>query len=178
MQNLSPMQDNEELLQLFQADQLEHNDTDDQIVDLSTVSAKDVDRLARVKQLYQEGKIRTGADYFYAALILQHSNNSIEDYLLAHEFCVISIIKGHVPARWLAAATEDRFLISRGQPQRFGTQYRVDEEGGWQLYEVDPDVTDGLRQSMDVPPLEEARSRETSPRWRPRFGADDRFFFN
>lgn len=172
------MQDNEELWQLFQADQREHNRTDDQIVDLSTVSARDIDRLDRVKQLYREGKIRTGADYFYAALILQHSHDSIEDYLLAHEFCVISIIQGYNRARWLAAATEDRFLISRGQPQRFGTQYRVDDEGGWQLYEVDPDVTDGLRQSMDVPTLEEARSRETRPRWRPMFGGDDRFSFN
>ncbi|MBE9099881.1 hypothetical protein [Vacuolonema iberomarrocanum] len=168
------MQDNEELWQLFQADQREHSPTDDQVVDLSTVSAKDIARLNRVKQLYREGKIRTGADYFYAALILQHSNDSVEDYLLAHDFCLVSIVKGYKRARWLAAATEDRFLVSLGRPQRFGTQYRVDDEGGWKLYEVDPAATDSLRQAMNVPPLAEARSLETTPS----FGRDDYFSYN
>lgn len=172
--NIFPMQDNEELWQLFQADQRERSPEDDQVVDLSSVTARDIARLKRVKELYREGKIRTGADYFYAALILQHSNDSVEDYLLAHDFCLISIIKGDNRARWLAAATEDRFLISLGRPQRFGTQYRVDDEGGWQLYDVDPNVTDSLRRAMNVPSLEEARSLETAPT----LGEDDYFSFN
>jgi len=168
------MQDNEELWQLFQDDQRERTPTDDQVVDLSTVTARDIARLKRVKELYREGKIRTGADYFYAALILQHSNDSVEDYLLAHDFCIVSMIKGDSRARWLAAATEDRFLISLGRPQRFGTQYRIDDYGGWQLYEVDPDVTDGLRRELNVPSLSEARSLESPPN----LGNDDYFSFN
>lgn len=49
-----------------------------------------------------------------------------DDFLLAHEFCVIAIIKGKNDreARWLAASSEDRFLMNIQRPQRFGTQFR------------------------------------------------------
>jgi hypothetical protein len=166
-------ENNEELQRLAQADQDDRNCDGfaDQVVDLSLISARDAERLRRVKELYQQGEIRTGTDYFNAALILQHSNDSVEDYLLAHEFCLVSVVKGENRALWLAAATEDRFLISLGHPQRFGTQYRVDEDGGWQLYAVDPMVTDQLRQAMNVPSLEALRSRETNPRPHPDNGS-------
>lgn len=55
-------------------------------------------------------------------MVLQHASRP-EDYLLAHEFCVVALAKGEKSARWLAAATEDRFLMNLKRPQRFGTQY-------------------------------------------------------
>ena len=57
-----------------------------------------------------------------APMVLQHASRP-EDYLLAHEFCVVALAKGEKSARWLAAATEDRFLMNLKRPQRFGTQY-------------------------------------------------------
>jgi hypothetical protein len=48
-----------------------------------------------------------------------------DDYLLAHELCVVAIGKGEKRARWLAAASEDRFLMALKRPQRFATQYHL-----------------------------------------------------
>ena len=93
-------------------------------------------------------------------MVLQHGD-SPEDYLLAHEFCVVALGKGEREARWLTAATEDRFLMKIGRPQRFGTQYRSSgPDDPVRLYEVGAGVTDGLRRELGVPTLEEARRRE------------------
>ena len=73
-------------------------------------------------------------------MILQHGRD-IDDYLLAHEFCVVALSKGERRANWLSGATEDRFLMSVGRPQRFATQFKA-EKGVYKLYETDPHVTD------------------------------------
>jgi hypothetical protein len=93
-------------------------------------------------------------------MVLQHAP-APEDYLLAHELCIVGISKGEERAKWLAAASEDRFLMSIGRPQRFGTQYRKERpEAPFQLYQVDPGVTDELRRAFNVPSLAEAKARE------------------
>jgi len=56
-------------------------------------------------------------------MILQHAE-APEDNLLAHELCVVAISKGNFEAKWLAAASEDRFLMRIDRPRRFGTQFR------------------------------------------------------
>jgi hypothetical protein len=116
--------------------------------------------LARVKQLYATGGIRTGEDYYHAALVLQHGEVA-EDYLLAHEFCVAAMMlgKNEIESSSLGAAAEDRFLMTIGRPQRFGTQYRSEGDGALQLYRVEDGVTDELRKVMAVPRLSEAKAR-------------------
>ena len=106
--------------------------------------------------------MKSGGDYYYAAMILQHSHEA-DDYLLAHELCIVAIGKGEARAKWLAAATEDRFLMDIGRPQRFGTQYRPEppeSDGPIRLYKVDAGVTDGLRREFKAPTLAEARAKE------------------
>ena len=86
-------------------------------------------------------------------MVLQHAA-APEDCLLAHELCVTALIKGEERARWLAAASEDRYLMKIGRPQRFGTQYRSDGPGTpLKLYQMDSvsRVTDLLRGEFDVP---------------------------
>lgn len=74
--------------------------------------------------------------------------------MLAHELCVVAISKGKLDAKWLAAASEDRFLMNIGRPQRFGTQYRADPvTAPYKLYTVDAGVTDELRRAASAPPL-------------------------
>jgi hypothetical protein len=110
--------------------------------------------------MYEAGEIRTGGDYHRAAMILQHADKP-EDYLLAHEFCVAALAKGERNARWLAAASEDRFLTSIGRKQRFGTQFfSSGQNQPFKLKEIEPGVTDGLRLEMGVPTLSQARERE------------------
>ena len=152
--------DNEELARLYREDQADRTSSGGKPIDWDAVEGRDKARLARVKELYAQNRLQTGADYFHTAMVLQHGGTP-EDYLLAHELCVAAISKGNKEAKWLAAASEDRFLMTIGRPQRFATQYR--SEGGdspLKLYQVDSGVTDELRRAMDVPPLAKAKAKE------------------
>lgn len=156
------VKDNEELSRMYQEDQSDRTPPAGKSIDWNVVAPRDKARLARVKELYAQNHLGTGNDYFHAAMILQHGGTP-EDYLLAHEFCVVAIIKGKNDkgTRWLAAASEDRFLMNIGRTQRFGTQYRSDSpDGPLLLYKVDASVTDELRRALNVPTLAEAKARE------------------
>ena len=156
----SEAKDNLELSRLYEQDQADRTPEGGRMIDWEAVSRRDREREARVKALYEAGEIRTGKGYYRAAMVLQHAPRP-EDYLLAHEFCVVALAKGERDARWLAAATEDRFLMNINRPQRFGTQYRsAGPDEPVKLYEVGPGVTDVLRKEMGVPTLAEARERE------------------
>jgi hypothetical protein len=150
----APGADNQELLVLLEADQADRQLAMGEI-DWQAVSQRDEARLARVKELYQGNALRTGTDWWRAALILQHSQVS-EDHLLAHEMCMAALVRGERSAASLAAATEDRFLRGIGRRQRFGTQYEAaDPKDPMLLAPVQEGVTDALRAVLDVPPLPE-----------------------
>lgn len=154
--------DNEELVRLYQEDQADRAPSHAKDIDWAVVGPRDQARLSWVKALYTQNDLHSGADYYHAAMILQHGD-APDDFLLAHEFCVIAISRGKNDrdARWLAAASEDRFLMNIGRPQRFATQYRADPSTApFRLYRVDSGVTDELRRALDVPSLAEAKARE------------------
>jgi hypothetical protein len=150
--------DSEELRRLMVEDQA---DRQSKAIDWAAVAPRDRARLARVKELYATGTIRTAEDYYHAALVLQHGE-APEDFLLAHEFCVAAMIlgKSDIESSSLGAAAEDRFLMNIGRPQRFGTQYRSEGEGPMRLYQVGEGVSDEMRKVMAVPSLSEAKARE------------------
>lgn len=153
-------QDSPELAKLYEEDQADRRPAEGKPIDWTVVAPRDDARLARVKEMYAQDLLKTGADYYHAAMVLQHATVP-EDFLLAHELCVVAISKGHDKAKWLAAASEDRFLMNIGRPQRFATQYRAESKGGpMQLYKVDSGVTDSLRAALNVPTLAQARERE------------------
>ena len=60
-----------------------------------------------------------------ASFIFQHGN-TVEDCLFAHVLAMEALVKGDESAKWIAAATLDRYLQSIKQPQIFGTQYLLD----------------------------------------------------
>ena len=63
-------------------------------------------------------------------------------------------------AKWLVAASWDRYQMRLGKPQWYGTQFVKDSGGLWQLYEIDTTaVTDEMRAQLGVPSLEESRAR-------------------
>ncbi len=158
-------EDSEELARLYAEDQADRMPKDGKAIDWSVVGPRDKARLACVKELYAGGKLRTGADYYHAAMVLQHAAEPA-DYLLAHELCVVAVGKGE-KRQVLAAASEDRFLMSINRPQRFGTQLRADAGGPFRLDKVEESVTDELRKELGVPTLEEARKREEKLNERP-----------
>ncbi len=154
------VKDNEELKRLSDEDQSDRTPPEGKSIDWATVSPRDKARLKRVKQLYTQNLLHTADDYDRAAIVLQHGEVP-EDFLLAHEFWVVAISKGKNDKDTLsmAAASEDRFLMNIGRPQRFGTQLRSEGNGPIQLYLVDPGVSDELRRLMIGHSLAEIKTR-------------------
>lgn len=147
--------ENVELKTICAEDQADRVPGSGKQIDWSIVGPRDAVRLARVKELYQTGKLSASSDYFNAALVLQHGSVP-EDYLLAHELAIVAVRKGYQgAAAWLAAASEDRFLQSIGRKQRFGTQLT-------DPIVVDGNVTDLLRNELSVPPLKEEEQKAQS----------------
>jgi hypothetical protein len=152
--------DNPELARLMAEDQADRTPDDAKAIDWKIVGPRDAARLKRVKELYALNQLKTGGDYYHAAMILQHGDVA-DDYLLAHELCVAAISKGDARGKWLAAASEDRFLMNINRPQRFATQFRCDGPNcEFHLYKLDEGVNDELRRVLDVPSLAEAKARE------------------
>lgn len=130
----------------------------------------DETRRLRVLQLLGEGRIATPAGKYYAAMILQHTpqgmldtriaSKSAENYLLAHFLAKSAAESGYSDARWLAAATYDRYLVSQGLPQKYGTQFTLNPQTGFLEFDaVDPATTDEERREWNVPPVEETMRR-------------------
>jgi hypothetical protein len=151
--------DSEELSKLYAEDQADRKPKGGKAIDWTEVGPRDKARLARVKELYGAGKLQTGPDYYHAAMVLQHAPEP-RDHLLAHELCVVAVGKGDKRAKWLAAASEDRFLMGIGRPQRFGTQFQAAGGGPFRLHKVEEGVSDELRKEFGVPSLEESKKRE------------------
>lgn len=148
--------DNAELQRLFDEDQAARQNQD---VDWDTLDKEDAERREAVLRLLTDGEVRTGLDYFNAAIIFQHGE-TVEDIRLAHSLATISATLGFERANWLKAASWDRILMYFEQPQWYGTQFTVDDSGNWELYDVEPDlINDEQRAEWFVPPLEESKAR-------------------
>ncbi len=152
-----------EVDQLFRADQADRTPPADgrelTQEEFLAVGARDLERLARVKEMYRLNLLTSPQDFYHAAVILQHSWDSTtaaDDHLLAHELAIIAFA-GKVPgAGYLVAASEDRFLQDDlHRKQRFGTQYPPDPG-----LEAGEGVTDSLRARFEVPSLAKLRSRQ------------------
>jgi len=91
--------------------------------------------------------------------LFQLHGSEADDYLLAHEMSVAAVAQGYKEARWLVAASEDRFLMKIGRKQRFGTQYEPgDEPGRFRLAPTEPHVTDALREVLGIESLAVAKA--------------------
>src|SRR5687768_11804150 len=122
------------------------------------IESEDLQRRVEVMGYLQRGLVKAAADLYYAAMIFQHGNCP-EHYKLANLLAERAMRAGYRPARWLYAGSLDRYLVSTGQPQKYGTQYFQDSSGEWQLHPVDPQVSDEERRQYDVPSLDEARAQ-------------------
>lgn len=115
---------------------------------------RDRARRAKVMRLLGSGHVRSPRDYYNAAMVLQHSH-LVEHFHLGHVLARLSALAGYGPAKWLAAAAMDRWLMHQGLPQHYGTQY-VEDGDGFRLWDVEPGTTDEERAEWNVPPLGEA----------------------
>lgn len=142
--------DNPRLAALFAEDQAARHDG---YVSL-TESMADAERQAEVRALLQQGRVRSGADYWRGAFILHHGKTA-DDVLAAHVMATAALAQGHDQAGWLAAASLDRYLQATGRPQIYGTQFTVgDAVVGRGAF--DPDfMPDTVREATGVPRLAE-----------------------
>jgi tetratricopeptide (TPR) repeat protein len=150
---------NAELAKITSEDQADRS-TDVEKIDWEKVSKRDAERRARVKQMIEAGQLKAADDYFNAALVLQHGDTP-DDYDLANKLAsrAAELDPTNVSARWLAAAAKDRYLMSVGKPQIYGTQFRKVGDK-WSIDPIDETaVTDAERQKQGVPTLAETRKR-------------------
>ncbi len=111
--------DNPEMETIFAADQADRAPGATQ----APTDLIDNDRRRRLatRRLLDTGQLRSGPDFQRAAFIFQHGDQP-DDFLLAHSLALAALARGHPEASWIAAATLDRFLISTGRRQIYGTQ--------------------------------------------------------
>lgn len=128
---------------------------------INNVASRDAQRRKRVMELLKENTLQTGNDFEEAAFVFQHGDKP-DDYLLAHTLAMVAMAKGKSNARWIAAATLDRYLQKIKQPQIFGTQYsrgpNATDKWGQDPYDTGL-VPDPLRNVVCVPDL--ASQQET-----------------
>lgn len=130
---MPPETDNLRLEELYAADQKDRETVLSTAQAVETLRSRDLQRRREVFEMMTSGQVNTVNDLYRAAVVLLHGAEP-KDFLAAHRLAVMASVNGHKPARWLAAASLDRFLMSIGLPQTYGTQFEHNaEDGRYQL---------------------------------------------
>ena len=149
--------ENLELKELYEADLAERDKSAS--ISEEELLLRDRKRRDQVRIIIEKGGLRTAGDYHHAALVCQHGE-ILGDYKLANDLARTAMEMGDERAKWLYAATLDRWLVSTGKPQKFGTQFKQDQDGQWHLIEpIDSETTDEERSKYNCPPLSEALAK-------------------
>src|SRR5689334_7999173 len=112
---------NNEFLALFQADRRERvNQPKVNTPEYKAMRARDLERCGRVMQIVTKRDLDTPEDYYHAAQIMNHGDTP-EDAENAHRLALRAAELGYRSARWLAAASYDRWQMYQGKPQKYGT---------------------------------------------------------
>ena len=145
-------QPNPDMARIFAADQTDRSGA---AIDWTVVAPADARRRAETKALLDGGALTTAADYGRAAFVFQHGTTP-DDFLLAHSLAVIAGLKGEPDAGFIAAATLDRYLVSIGRPQIYGTQFNGRPDGGVTQEPYDRSlISDALRRELAIKSLAE-----------------------
>ncbi len=87
---------------------------------------------------------------YYIAWIFHHGV-TISDSEHAKRYALLSFNKGLKKAGWLYAASTDRLLMRKDEPQKFGTQfYKAGKNAKWKLYKTDLSISDVEREKYGV----------------------------
>lgn len=166
-----------ELQELFRADRDERaNHPVYGTPEYRLLRERDAERRRRLEGIVACGGLKEPEDYYQAAWIFNHGER-VEEIWQAHILAQRASEFGLRRARWLAAATYDRWLMYQGQPQKYGTQI-VPDGTRHRVWDVDPATSDAERAEWDVPPLAEMNRRaaeltrhepmppmDTAPQW-------------
>ncbi|MFT7565329.1 MAG: hypothetical protein ACI8V7_000322 [Candidatus Paceibacteria bacterium] len=157
-------QENSEIRNLFDMDQKDRHENLYKN-DPKLFVNRDNERYKKAVEFYTKHKkeilVLNVSDKYHLAMIFQHGHKP-EDYLRTQELALQAVDEGDDRGRWLSKAAEDRHLGSIGEKQKWGTQYKVIENGEWQLLPMqtyeESGVTDEMRKMWNVPLCSESES--------------------
>lgn len=141
-----------ELIELYEADRRDH--AVPRLVgteDYAAMRSRDARRRERVFAMLAEGSVVEPIDLYRAAWVLNHGDRP-EEAEAAYRLAERAAQGGCAEARWLYAASYDRWCMYSGRQQKFGTQFVPDGQG-YRLWDIDPRTTDEERARFDVPTL-------------------------
>lgn len=142
--------DNAELISIYISDQTDRNSHD---INWDEVSKRDSLRRIRVNEILESNGIITARDFKNAAMVFLHGNDS-SDYGKAVRFMKKAIELDSTINKWLFAAASDRYLLSIGEPQIYGTQYIKMGDEPWKIALIDTSkITDAERIEYGVETL-------------------------
>ncbi|PCK30320.1 hypothetical protein [Pseudoalteromonas piscicida] len=162
-QNLQESDVTSEIKQMFELDQKMINEG-------LTDSQGSARRRERVLELVASNRIDSAEGFFYACIILQHTpkatgsdnyyaSTSYENHLLAFYLCKQAYELNFEVAGWYAGAAMDRYLLSQGKSQRYGTHWRLNKKGDMYIHDpVDPHFSDAERAKLGIEPLVEIQA--------------------
>jgi hypothetical protein len=158
---------------LFEADQAARIDRPrDGTANDAGLREADAERRRQLRTLLAHKEVNDPLSLYRAAMVFQHGDQ-IDDIDTAHRLAMRAAEQGFEPARWLAAAALDRWLMYRGRPQRFGTQI-VPDGVRYRVWDVDPATSDEERRRWNVAPLSQVRAEaERQTREQPMPAMDD-----
>jgi tetratricopeptide (TPR) repeat protein len=151
------IKDNQELIEIYKNDQADRQ-TDE--IDWKIVSKRDSLRELRIYQLLDSNQVHTSKDFHNAAMIFQHGVDSTA-YGMAVKLMRKSIELDSTANKWLLAAAIDRYLLSKDEPQIYGTQYKkFGKDEPWQLGKMDTTkISDAERIEYGVETLAQQKER-------------------
>jgi hypothetical protein len=152
---MPPETDNLRLEDLHAADQKDRQKVYGSTQEIEALKLRDAQRRSELLEMISQGSVNTSNDLYRAAVIFLHGAEP-KEFLAAHRLATMSAVNGHRPARWLAAASLDRFLMSIGLPQTYGTQFEHSEEDN--RYQLRLPIDDSTvlhfeKRFFDVPPV-------------------------
>lgn len=128
-----------------------------------SVSEKDTRRRIKIAEFSVKGCLKDGEDYFAAALIFQHGILP-EHYLQAVSFTNKSLSLNYLPASALREVAIDRYLMSLGRSQIFGSQ--ITAPAAYKQVETDLDLEPCLW-PVDKTVIIPTAYRQEKPEYRP-----------
>lgn len=130
---MPPETDNLRLEDLYKADQKDREKIYNSAADVKELKHRDAMRRTLLIEMIANGEVNTSNDLYHGAVIFLHGVEP-RDFLSAHRLATVASINGHRAARWLVASALDRFLMSVGLAQVYGTQFQHDlQENKYQL---------------------------------------------
>lgn len=150
-----------ELKQLVLADQKDRISVDISKIGGSKIAKKDLARRKRVREIFSEDCVKSAEDYLAAALIYQHGDVP-DNYYQAYIWSMKAAELGSKNAKAMVALTIDRYLVSIGHKQLFGSQFFSSEATGWCycMEQVESNFPDDMRREYLGESLHERSSKQ------------------